>query len=469
MAPLAFTSTGLIQESLRRVKAWAKSASPRVEYCGKFSDDMSCIVAERVAFRRNEGEKVARSEKYCAAVKWGIPVVRPDWVKACAASSSAVPAFEDYALKPLEKLKICITGYLGEERDELIELVSRGGGVYNGQLNAVVTTHLVAAKPSGAKYKSAKDWGCIHLVTRQWLRETVARGYCLDETSYPVGLLAQIRAPIDTKAERRSQRHAGKKRKAMESLRAAVISKEEERAKIFRRAQIEDEVNEARSRLADAAATCHAQNDVSLELAGCVMYLAGFERLGASAHADMERIVRTLGGVVLDDFDAVLVTHVVAALSREGLDECHLEIIRRVRDAAPGIYIISPRWVWDSVDEQRIRVDKYFWNESPQLAVDEDAENDVDDDDYVLKQGDFVSVTGYAGKVREDIAKLIKKLGGKFDNRMRDASSRMPTACLIAKPDVLVPSEKVVTARKWGLPIRDHNWLRGVAEKRNEN
>ncbi|KAF8411734.1 hypothetical protein HHK36_004292 [Tetracentron sinense] len=40
--------------------------------------------------------------------------------------------------------------------------------------------------PEGDKYKVARRWGHIHIVTRKWFNQSIARRACLDEESYPV-------------------------------------------------------------------------------------------------------------------------------------------------------------------------------------------------------------------------------------------------------------------------------------------
>ncbi|KAI4388096.1 hypothetical protein MLD38_000459 [Melastoma candidum] len=48
----------------------------------------------------------------------------------------------------------------------------------------IVSINLTAAE--GDKYKVAKRWGHIHIVTRKWLDQSIARKACLNEDSYPV-------------------------------------------------------------------------------------------------------------------------------------------------------------------------------------------------------------------------------------------------------------------------------------------
>lgn len=56
------------------------------------------------------------------------------------------------------------------------------GAVYHGDLIKVVT-HLVAAKPQGAKYDRARTWG-MKVVSYKWFTDSLARGMVLDESLY---------------------------------------------------------------------------------------------------------------------------------------------------------------------------------------------------------------------------------------------------------------------------------------------
>ena len=49
-------------------------------------------------------------------------------------------------------------------------------------------THLIISKPAGNKYKFAREWQ-MHIVTPQWLDDSVASGYCLAESDYRFDVL----------------------------------------------------------------------------------------------------------------------------------------------------------------------------------------------------------------------------------------------------------------------------------------
>ena len=67
-------------------------------------------------------------------------------------------------------------------RKKLEETVKGNGGEYRGDLNKEVT-HLIAHKPTGQKYVYAKSWG-IHIISIEWLQQSLERGMILDEQLY---------------------------------------------------------------------------------------------------------------------------------------------------------------------------------------------------------------------------------------------------------------------------------------------
>jgi DNA replication regulator DPB11 len=68
------------------------------------------------------------------------------------------------------------------ERQKLQELVIANGAEYHADLTKVVT-HLMAKKPEGRKYQYASTWG-LHIVTPEWLWDSLERGMTLDEGEY---------------------------------------------------------------------------------------------------------------------------------------------------------------------------------------------------------------------------------------------------------------------------------------------
>lgn len=71
---------------------------------------------------------------------------------------------------------------LAAQRLEISEQVRANGATYEGDLTKQIT-HLISFRTEGAKYKAAKSWG-LHIVSIEWLRDSLERGMILDEKLY---------------------------------------------------------------------------------------------------------------------------------------------------------------------------------------------------------------------------------------------------------------------------------------------
>ncbi|KAI4337857.1 hypothetical protein L6164_016226 [Bauhinia variegata] len=122
-----------------------------------------------------------------AKYKWALhilkkPIVTINWLYQCWTEHRVVPQ-ESYRVPPFSGLTICVTKIPADERIQIEKLILQNGGKYSGELTKKCT-HLIF--PEGDKYKVAKRWGHIHIVTRKWFDQSVARRACLNEESYPV-------------------------------------------------------------------------------------------------------------------------------------------------------------------------------------------------------------------------------------------------------------------------------------------
>ncbi|QIW95093.1 hypothetical protein AMS68_000611 [Peltaster fructicola] len=127
--------------------------------------------------------------RYVARARPDVKVLRPEWVEAVrnqwlSGDDVDTAAFEqEYKCPTLSGLHICVTGFQSsEERTMLEETVTQLGATYSGDLTKQVT-QLIVAKPEGAKYTHAKQWG-IPCVSSKWLVDSIARTMALDETFY---------------------------------------------------------------------------------------------------------------------------------------------------------------------------------------------------------------------------------------------------------------------------------------------
>ncbi|KXT17273.1 hypothetical protein AC579_538 [Pseudocercospora musae] len=130
--------------------------------------------------------------KYVAKERPEVKVLQPEFVDKV---NEAWRDGEDLTadkLQSLEKqheiptfasLQICITGFEDPDFRKSIERdVETRGGKYSPDLVKSVT-HLIAARPEGAKYTHAKQWG-IKVVGLKWLEDCIIRGMVVDESFY---------------------------------------------------------------------------------------------------------------------------------------------------------------------------------------------------------------------------------------------------------------------------------------------
>ncbi|XP_043721482.1 DNA topoisomerase 2-binding protein 1-A-like isoform X2 [Telopea speciosissima] len=112
------------------------------------------------------------------------PSVNISWLNQCWNEHRVVPQ-EPYRIPPFFGLTICATRIPADQRKELEKLIIQNGGKYSADLTKNCT-HLVADAPEGDKYKVARKWDHIHIVTRKWVDQSIARRACLGEELYPV-------------------------------------------------------------------------------------------------------------------------------------------------------------------------------------------------------------------------------------------------------------------------------------------
>ncbi|XP_031393940.1 DNA topoisomerase 2-binding protein 1 isoform X2 [Punica granatum] len=140
----------------------------------KASPDVSFVVVKNVL---------------AAKYKWALntlkkPIVSISWLYQCRNEHRVVPQ-DSFRVLPFSGLTICVTGILADERKEMQEHIMQNGGNYSAELTKKCT-HLIAEAPEGDKYKVARRWGHINIVTKKWFGQSIARKACLNEESYPV-------------------------------------------------------------------------------------------------------------------------------------------------------------------------------------------------------------------------------------------------------------------------------------------
>ncbi|TKX22118.1 BRCT domain-containing protein 4 [Elsinoe australis] len=131
------------------------------------------------------------SDKYrhVARHRPDIHVLRPEWLFAIrdawmeGGDVDVKAITEQYRLPTFHSLNICLTGFTDvKQRQWLQNSTTQNGAKYHPDLTKEVT-HLVTAKPEGAKYDRAKIWG-IKTVSLSWFKESIKRGLILNEVCF---------------------------------------------------------------------------------------------------------------------------------------------------------------------------------------------------------------------------------------------------------------------------------------------
>lgn len=127
--------------------------------------------------------------RYVAKERPDIRVLLPDFVEAVRKAwmegvDIDVEALEkEHTLPPFFGLQVCITGFPEQpQRSNMERSIISNGANYHGDLTKTVT-HLITAKPEGAKYIHAKQWN-ITVVSMKWYQDSLTRGMALQEDLY---------------------------------------------------------------------------------------------------------------------------------------------------------------------------------------------------------------------------------------------------------------------------------------------
>ncbi|KAI1888905.1 hypothetical protein AGOR_G00173580 [Albula goreensis] len=179
MADVTVTCTNLDKEARAEVMEMVQLMGGRV------SRNLNVFVTHLVA-------GVVGSKKYLVSASLGKPILLPTWVKACWDRSqdslfhhSEMP-LEEYLCPVLYGCTVCVTGLSTQERKEVQRMCEQHGAQYSGQLRMNECTHLIVSEAKGQKYECAKKWK-IYCVSLEWLQDSIEKGFCQDESRYPVG------------------------------------------------------------------------------------------------------------------------------------------------------------------------------------------------------------------------------------------------------------------------------------------
>lgn len=184
--------------------------------------------------------------KYVAKERPDIVVLEPTWIDAV--REAWMDGDDDVDVQGLERihrcptfagLKICITGIPDQaQRNHLSSTIEHEGAEYHGDLTKQVT-HLLVARPEGAKYKAAQDWR-IHTVSMKWLEDSMQRGMALDPKYYDPTMSHQDQGKGAYRKEAGTRTSLGKRLRNEESQTSAASSNSKRKLRRHASRRLED-------------------------------------------------------------------------------------------------------------------------------------------------------------------------------------------------------------------------------------
>ncbi|CAL9232807.1 unnamed protein product [Arabidopsis halleri] len=140
-------------------------------------------------------DKLVYDDPICVAARnSGKVVVTGSWVDHTSGIGMLVNA-NSLLFRPLRDLNgipgskslvVCLTGYLGQDREDIMTMVGLIGGQFSKPLVANRVTHLICYKFEGEKYELAKRIKRIKLVNHRWLEDCLKNWKLLPEVDYEI-------------------------------------------------------------------------------------------------------------------------------------------------------------------------------------------------------------------------------------------------------------------------------------------
>ncbi|XP_074549770.1 DNA topoisomerase 2-binding protein 1 [Halichoeres trimaculatus] len=296
---------------------------------GRVYSDLNVSVTHLIA-----GE--VGSKKYQVAASLGKPILLPSWVKACWEKTqdslfryTDLPT-EDHLCPVLRGCTVCVTGLSSIERKEVQRLCGEHGAIYTGQLKMSECTHLIVSEPTGQKYECARKWN-VYCVSLHWLFDSIAKGFCQDESKY---IVQQI-AGKTTKPHTSTPTGTSKREDGPSLLGLSHIS-------VNASMTINDTAltNGTISRLEapdplDSLDLTHCPADNILD--GCKLYLCG---LPGKKLEKLQRLVNAAGGLRFNQPSEEL-THVV-------MGELDQDLKNFLSKATHRPHVVTVQWLLDS-------------------------------------------------------------------------------------------------------------------------
>ncbi|XP_010456981.1 PREDICTED: BRCT domain-containing protein At4g02110-like [Camelina sativa] len=140
-------------------------------------------------------DKLVYDDPICVAARSsGKVVVTGSWVGHSFDTGMLVHA-NSVLYKPLRDLNgvpgsktlvVCLTGYQGQDREDIMAMVDLMGGNFSKPLVANRVTHLICYKFEGEKYELAKRMKKIKVVNHRWLEDCLKNWKLLPEVEYEI-------------------------------------------------------------------------------------------------------------------------------------------------------------------------------------------------------------------------------------------------------------------------------------------
>ncbi|EOA19800.1 hypothetical protein CARUB_v10000047mg [Capsella rubella] len=140
-------------------------------------------------------DKLVYDDPICVAARSsGKAVVTGSWVDHSSDIGTLLDA-NSVLYRPLRDLNgvpgsstlvVCLTGYQGQDREDIMTMVDLMGGNFSKPLVANRITHLICYKFEGEKYELAKRMKRIKLVNHRWLEDCLKNWKLLPEVDYEI-------------------------------------------------------------------------------------------------------------------------------------------------------------------------------------------------------------------------------------------------------------------------------------------
>uniref|UniRef100_A0A183C9C0 PAX transactivation activation domain-interacting protein n=1 Tax=Globodera pallida TaxID=36090 RepID=A0A183C9C0_GLOPA len=136
------------------------------------------------------------SDKYKEARRHKLPVLLPSWIYAAVGAKDMETLNSVFSNEfigahktPLfAECEVSVSGFLGSERVEIGRLVASHGGIFNGAMSRSSCTHLISATNYGEKYRRAREWGSVKVVTSRWLHKSIEMLIGMPQTVIPIAI-----------------------------------------------------------------------------------------------------------------------------------------------------------------------------------------------------------------------------------------------------------------------------------------